>query len=136
MMKNTFLAILAGLMLTGCGEDNTPQEMEPEVAVAKDSIPTIKGEFILLKDGAVIKGKDFIYGVLIDSISRSLADSVAPFKRDEFDMIEVTVKAKIVQNPGQTGWEELAQIKEILEIPKRKGDSITTPKVTKDIEKP
>ena len=136
-MKKTFLALLTGLFIfAGCGEDNTPGEMEPEVAVVKDSIPTIKGEFIFLADAAVLKGKDFIYGVQIDSLGKILADTVEPLKRDEFDMIEVTVKAKIIQNPGQSGWEELVQIREIVEIPTKKGDSVTTPRVTKDIKKP
>lgn len=134
-MKKLLFALLASLfVLTGCGEDPEPEEAEPEAVVAKDSIPTIKGEFIFLADAAVLKGKDFIYGVQIDSISRKLADTVEPLKRDEFDMIEVVVKAKVVQNPGQTGWEELVQIREILEIPKK--DSVNSPKVTKDIDKP
>lgn len=136
-MKKIYFALLAVLfMLTGCGEDQAPEEIEPETVVAKDSIPTITGEFIFLADAAVIKGKDFIYGVQVDSLSRKLADTVAPLKRDEFDMIEVTVTGKIVQNPGQTGWEEILQIREILEIPKKDGDSINAPKVTKDIDKP
>lgn len=136
-MKKTFFILLAGLLfLTGCGEESAPEEAEPDVAVEKDSIPTITGEFIYLANAAVIKGKDFIYGVQVDSIGRKLADTVAPLKRDEFDMIEVTVKGKIVQNPGQTGWEEILQIKEILEIPTKAGDSIKAPKVTEDIDKP
>lgn len=136
-MKKFYFALLTALlMLTGCGEDQAPEELQPETVVAKDSIPTIKGEFIFLADAAVLKGKDFIYGVQIDSISKKLADTVEPLKRDEFDMIEVTVKAKVVQNPGQTGWEELVQIREILEIPNKKGDSLSAPKITKDINKP
>lgn len=136
-MKKFYFALLAVLfMITACGDDQAPAELEPEAVVAKDSIPTIKGEFIFLADAAVLKGKDFIYGVQIDSISRRLADTVEPLKRDEFDMIEVTVKAKVVQNPGQTGWEELVQIREILEIPKTQGDTSSAPKVIKDINKP
>ncbi|MCC8359331.1 hypothetical protein [Salinimicrobium sediminilitoris] len=136
-MKKIYFSLLAVLfMFTGCGEDSTPEDAEQEVVVVKDSIPTITGDFIFLADAAVIKGKDFIYGVEMDSISRKLADSVAFFKRDEFDMVPVTVKAKILQNPGQQGWEELVQIKEILEISARIPDTATAPKVKKDIDKP
>lgn len=136
-MKKFYFALLAVLfMLTGCGEDQASEELQPETVVAKDSIPTIKGEFIFLANAAVLKGKDFIYGVQIDSISRRLADTVEPLKRDEFDMIEVTVTGKIVQNPGQTGWEEILQIREIVEIPTKEGDSVNAPKVTNDIKKP
>ncbi len=136
-MKKFYFALLAVLfMFTGCGEDSTPNEIETEQVVAKDSIPTIKGEFIFLANAAVLKGKNFIYGVQIDSISRKLADSVALLKRDEFDMIPVTVKAKVVPNPGRTGWEELVQIREILEISTNTPDTTTVPKVTKDLDKP
>jgi hypothetical protein len=136
-MKKFYFALLAVLfMLTGCGEDQASEELQPETVVAKDSIPTIKGEFIFLANAAVLKGKDFIYGVQIDSISRRLADTVEPLKRDEFDMIEVTVTGKIVQNPGQTGWEEILQIREIVEIPTKEGDSLSAPKVTNDLKKP
>lgn len=136
-MKKFYFALLALLfMVLGCGEDPAPEELEPAAVVAKDSIPTIKGEFIFLADAAVLKGKDFIYGVQIDSISKKLADSVAQFKRDEFDMIPVTVKAKIVQNPGQRGWEELVQIREILEIISPEPDTATARKINKDIKKP
>jgi hypothetical protein len=136
-MKKFYFTFLAALfMLIGCGEDSAPEDVEQEALVVKDSIPTIKGDFIFLADAAVIKGKDFIYGVEMDSISRQLADSVAHFKRDEFDMVPVTVKAKILQNPGQQGWEELVQIKEILEISARVPDTASAPKVKKDIDKP
>ena len=136
-MKRIYFALLANLfMFAGCGQDPAPGEIEPEVVVVKDSIPTITGEFILLADGAVLKGKDFIYGVEIDSISQKLADSVAPLKKDEFDMIPVTVKAKVVQNPGPSGWEESVQIREILEISVNAQDALAPPEVTKDIDKP
>ncbi len=136
-MKRIYFTLLAALlMLTGCGEDPAPEEIEPQAVVVKDSIPTITGDFIFLADGAVLKGKDFIYGVQIDSISQKLADSIAPLKKDEFDMIPVTVKAKVVQNPGQKGWEELVQIREIIEIPGSTEEASAAPKVTKDIDKP
>ena len=136
-MKKIYFALLAGLfMLNSCGEDSEPTEVEPQVVVAKDSIPTIKGEFIFLADAAVLKGKDFIYGVQIDSLSRELADSVANFKQDDFDMVPVTVKARIIKNPRREGWEELVEIKEILEISTKETDTSAAPRIKKDIEKP
>lgn len=136
-MKRIYFALLALLfMFTGCGEDSASEEIEPEVVVAKDSIPTIEGEFIFLADAAVLKGRDFIYGVQIDSTSKKLADSVALFKQDEFDMVPVKVKAKVLQNMGREGWDELVQIKEILEVSANVPDTTSAPRVKKVIDKP
>ena len=62
------------------------------------------------------KGNDFVYGVTIDSISKDLAEQVEDYKEDQFDMIPVTLKGKIIQNPGTTGWDEFIEIREVLSI--------------------
>ena len=135
-MKKQFFAIITGLLLLTACEDNTTQE---EVIVtpvtAKDSLTTIEGEFIYLADAAVLKGRNFIYGVELDSVSLKLADSIAPLKRDEFHMIPVKIKGKVLRNPGGEGWEELVQIKEILEISADPADE-AAPQVKKDLDKP
>ena len=114
-------------MLAACGDD-TKEETEPAVPeVAQDSLTTIEAEFIYLADAAVLKGRSFIYGVELDSVSRELIKKVEPLKRDEFDMIPVVVRAKVIENPGQQGWDEIAQIREILEIPERETDSVQVP---------
>ncbi len=127
MKKELFAVLIILFSFSACGDDAREENIEPEpVAQVKDSLTTIKGEFIYLADAAVLKGKDFIYGVELDSISMKLADSVAPLKKDNFDMVPVTVRAKIVKNTGE-GWEEIAQIREILEISKPKADTVTAP---------
>ncbi len=75
----------------------------------------IRGEFILIDDAAVIKGKDFIYGVVIDEVTRELAKKVAPLQREEYDMVPVVIKGVIKPNPEQ-GWEEIVEIKEIIGV--------------------
>lgn len=123
MEKRLFAVLVVLLSFSSCGDD-TREEIEPEtVAQVQDSLTTIEGEFIYLADAAVLKGKDFIYGVELDSVSMKLADSVAPLKKDNFDMVPVKVRAKIVENPGE-GWEEIAQIREILEITQPKADTL------------
>lgn len=135
-MKKQFFAILTGLVLfTGCGDDSSPEEMDMTPVVAKDSISTIEGEFIYLADAAVLKGRNFIYGVELDSVSLKLADSIESLKRDEFHMVPVKVRGKIIQNSGREGWEELVQIKEILEISPDSPAEVA-PQVTRDIDKP
>lgn len=134
-MKRYFFAILTVLLLfTACGGDNTPEEVATTPVAAKDSIPTLSGEFIYLSNAAVLKGKNFIYGVRIDSLSKKLADSVEPLKKDEFHMIPVVVKGDIIKNPGRDGWEELVIIKEILEITPQEIEK--APEVIKDLDKP
>ncbi|SDK85309.1 hypothetical protein SAMN04488034_101661 [Salinimicrobium catena] len=114
-------------MFSACG-DETKEEIEPAVPeVAQDSLTTIEAEFIFLADAAVLKGRSFIYGVEMDSVSRELIKKVEPLKRDEFDMVPVVVRAKVIENPRQEGWDEIAQIREILEIPERQTDSVEAP---------
>lgn len=127
MKRTLFAALIILVSFSACGDDSRDESIEPKPAVqVQDSLTTIKGEFIYLADAAVLKGKDFIYGVELDSISMKLADSVAPLKKDNFDMVPVTVRAKIVKNTGE-GWEEIAQIREILEISQPKADTVKVP---------
>ncbi|MGB7784676.1 MAG: hypothetical protein WBL27_01115 [Salinimicrobium sp.] len=133
MKRTLFAALIILLGFSACGDD-TREEIEPEaVEQVQDSLTTIKGDFIYLADAAVLKGKDFIYGVELDSISMKLADSVAPLKKDNFDMVPVTVRAKIINNPGE-GWEEIAQIREILEVSQSKADTVKAPAMNNNEE--
>ena len=49
-------------------------------------------------------------------MSKVLAEQVQPFQKEEFDMVSVKVKGKIVTNSRQDGWDENIEIREILEI--------------------
>lgn len=135
-MKKQLFAVLTGMLLLGACDDNNSSEEVTETPVAvKDSLTTIEGEFIYLADAAVLKGRNFIYGVELDSVSLRLADSIAPLKRDEFHMIPVKIRGKVLRNPGGKGWEEVVKISEILEIT---ADPVTeaAPQVNKDLDKP
>jgi len=103
-MKKSLLLIALSLMLFCCKNEN--KKNDPNL---------IRGEFILIDDAAVIKGKDFIYGVVIDEMTKELAQKVAPLQREEYDMVPVVVKGIIKPNPEQ-GWEEIIQIKEIIGV--------------------
>ena len=118
MKKSLFALIIGMLMLNACATDSREDDVyKLEEQVEVDSIPTLHGEYMYLADAAVLKGDGFIYGVTIDSLSEELADRVRPLKQDDFDMVPVVVKAKISNNFGRQGWDEVIEIREILEIP-------------------
>ncbi len=103
-MKPSFIFIVLSIIIFSCKSENKNEE--PIL---------IRGEFILIDDAAVIKGSDFIYGVVIDEITHELAKKVTPMQREEYDMVPVVIKGFIKPNPEQ-GWEEIVEIKEIIGV--------------------
>jgi hypothetical protein len=80
----------------------------------------IRAEFIYLDDAAVLKGKDFIYGVEINRMSKKLAERVEPVKVEEFDMVPVVIKGIIKDKPeNEEGWDKIVVIKKIVSIDDR-----------------
>lgn len=124
MERNLFIILLSLLLVTSCATDSREDEFPEQQEQVQDSIPTLHGEFMLLADQAVIKGEGFIYGVTIDSLTEVLARRVEPLKEDEFDMVPVVVKAKVFNNFGRQGWDEVVEIREIVEIPEETSDSL------------
>ena len=109
------------LILFSCQDEERKDLMDaPTQEKVPDSIQVLEGDFVYTADAAVIRGEDFVYGVTQDSMSQMLSDKIAPLKADDFEMIPVKVKAKIVPNPQQEGWEEVIEILEIVEIPEGK----------------
>lgn len=121
MMKKLFgLLILSQLLFSCQNDDRKELQAEPETEKVPDSIQLLKGDFVYVADAAVLRGDGFVYGVTLDSMSQVLSNRVAGFKADEFEMVPVTVKAKILPNPKQEGWEEVIEIREIIEVPEAK----------------
>lgn len=99
---------------TGETTQDSTEYSGPNVQVG---MPIYRGEFIFTGDAAVIKGKDFIYGVAIDTLAKELAAKVAPIKQDEFDMVPVVVQGILSKKPeGSDGWDEVLAIKNIISI--------------------
>ena len=120
-MKKLFGILLMSLILFSCQDEERKDLMDaPTQEKVPDSIQVLEGDFVYTADAAVIRGEDFVYGVTQDSMSQMLSEKIAPFKADDFEMIPVKVKAKIVPNPQQEGWEEVIEILEIVEIPEGK----------------
>ncbi len=106
-MKQSLLLIAVTLILVSCKKEKSEsQNIESSL---------IRGEFILIDGAAVIKGTDFIYGVVINDATKELAKKVEPLQREEYDMVPVVIKGVIKPNPEQ-GWEEIVEIKEIIGV--------------------
>ncbi len=111
------LIIALAVTAFSCQDEGREDLMnQPETEKVPDSIQTLTGEFIYAGEAAILRGSDFVYGVTIDSMSKVLAEQVQPFQKEEFDMVAVKVKGKIVTNSRQDGWDENIEIREILEI--------------------
>lgn len=107
-MKKIFLLILITITVVAC-KDN------PEDRKSND--PQYDGEFIFIDDGAVLKGDNFIYGVTIDDMSKYLKDKVALIKKENYDMVPVTLKGTLSKKAeGAEGWDEILTITEIVNI--------------------
>lgn len=106
-MKKSFLLIILSLLIFSCKNEKS-QSSDGETTL-------IRGEFILIDDAGVIKGKDFIYGVVIDDIAKELNSKVKPLQREEYDMVPVVIKGIIKKN-ADDGWPEIVEIKEIVGV--------------------
>ena len=123
-MKQTIAIILFALIaLTGCKKENSQEQeskLVPATPVADEQLRLIEGEFYYTDEAAVLKGKSFIYGIKRDLMAEELSERTAPKKRNEFDMIPVTIRGVIEPNPEVTadgeGWKEIVVIKEIIKI--------------------
>lgn len=119
-MKRLLGLILIISVFFSCqNEDRKELMQQPEVKEEPDSLQVLTGDFVYVADAAVIRGEDFVYGVTIDSMSTLLSQKVAPLKSGDFEMIPVTIKAKILPNPSREGWDEIIEVREIIEIPER-----------------
>ena len=86
-----------------------------ETKTTEEDTDLIRGEFILIDNAAVIKGTDFIYGVVIDEVTLELAKKVKPLQREDYDMVPVVIKGIVKPNPTE-GWEQVVEIKEIIGV--------------------
>lgn len=136
MKKSLLVLSLITLVFTGCKNEKKQQESSEaentELPAEENSTEANKvdsdgntvliGDFIYSNEAAVINGKDFIYGIVLDSMARVLAEKVEPVKQDDYDMIPVAIKGKIQPNPNKDGWDEVVEITKIINISKSKSN--------------
>lgn len=136
MKKSLLVLSLMALVFTGCKNENkqsknteeadtipqTEEKTSKFIEKDSDGNSVLIGDFIYSDDAAVINGKDFIYGIVLDSMATVLAEKVKPIKKDEYDMIPVAIKGKIKPNPNEDGWDEVVEITKIINISKSKSN--------------
>lgn len=120
-MKKINLIVILALVLFACkNEAKTEVNLEENRAKSydeNDGLVTMKGEFVYYADAAVFQTSNEIYGVVIDENLQLLEKQVKPFKKEETDMVPVTVRVrKFEKAKDEEGWQYLVEIKEILKV--------------------
>ncbi|MDH7446278.1 hypothetical protein [Aquimarina sp. 2201CG14-23] len=127
-MKNFFIILTLSLSIISCKNDSKKSSDTEEPSL-------IRGEFILIDDAGVIKGKDFIYGVVIDEMAIELNKKIKPLQREEYDMVPVVIKGTIKANT-EDGWPEVVEIKEIVGVSEPTSELPTKIKSSDSLQEP
>ena len=112
-MKKIIVLITLFVSLSACKND----QKTTLVTTENSNLAVYKGEFIFTDGAAVLKGSDFIYGVVVDDKMKELADKVAPVKKDVYDMVPVIVTGTLAPGPQDIEtWEEFLTIIDIVQV--------------------
>lgn len=123
---NRFLIIcICASLFMACKSDNKKEGVDIEVETSKsydqnDGLITLKGDFIYdeNQNAAVIQtANSTIYGVVVDDNMKALNEKVKAFKKEDTDMVPVTVRAKRFAKPeGEEGWPFRLEIKQTIKV--------------------
>lgn len=118
-MKSIFKLLLIISCLVACQNSKDTKTSEKSKA-SKTKIykaeNLIKGEFIFVDNSAVLKGKDFIYGVVLDEKAEELIAQTNALKKDEYDMFPVILTGKVIKKDTKDTWQQWLEIKDIVEV--------------------
>ncbi len=118
-MKKVFTVIILLSVLISCKTDKKETQTQSiETEATKSNELTLNGSFIYYDNAAVLQTKEEIYGVITDSMMQALNDRAKKYKKEETDMVPVSVKAKISTKKDNTAWESKIEILEILKVSK------------------
>ena len=130
-MKKVALLLTILLALSSCKDEkktevDTTSEEKPLVAEPgktlkqSDGLIAIEGEFLYVKEdsAAVFKTPRQMYGVVLDDKMNELSTLVESHKVDQFTMVPVTLRVRIVENDVENQWKQKIEIKEILKVSK------------------
>ena len=127
-MKKVVALLIMFTVLVSCKEDkktdiDTAKDNQSIVAEngktmkQNDGLIAIQGDFIYYADAAVLKTPTRMYGVVIDDKMQELQKQVKAFKKEDTDMVPVTIRGRMFKkDSSEEGWEDLIEIKEILKV--------------------
>ena len=125
-MKNTLIILMTLTFLVGCKNDKTTEENvtskttvleDGKTEKQSDGLIAIQGQFIYYADAAVLKTANKIFGVVLNDKVNELQDQVKDYKKEDTDMVPVTVRGRIFKkDSNEEGWEDKIEIKEILNV--------------------
>lgn len=111
----SFLIFISVTILSCKSEADTEKESEKQNIEVVSTLKSFKGEFIHVDTAAVLKGRDFIYGVKMNEIAKDIIKQVDTIKQDEYDIVNIEVKGEIQPNDKE-GWEEIIVIESIEKV--------------------
>jgi len=126
-MKRFFEILLIAILTISCQDTKREDAVAaPQAEEVQDSIKLLQGDFVYVADAAVLRGENYIYGVKQDSMAIQLSKKIGTLKSNDFEMVPVKLRAKVIANPRNEGWNEIIEIREILEVAgsKARQDSI------------
>jgi hypothetical protein len=124
MMKKVFTLLICASLFISCKNDSkteasTIEESESKSYDQNDGLVTLKGDFIYDQgqNAAVIQtANNTIYGVVVDDNMKALNEKVKAFKKEDTDMIPVTVRVRRFESNKENTWKFHVEIKDIIKV--------------------
>lgn len=108
--------IIFSTLFFSCKSDKKSEEKKEAIKVETKALQkgytTLDGEFIHVDTAAVLKVNNKLYGVMMNDMAKEAIQKTNAIKTDDYDVINVTIKAEISPNPEE-GWEEIVTIKSL-----------------------
>ncbi|WP_405370174.1 MULTISPECIES: component of SufBCD complex [unclassified Nonlabens] len=124
-MKRLIVFSFLVLSIASCkNESQSTEETVVTKEVTENALPEgeqlYRGEFIYLKDAAVLTTRNEIYAVEINDKMHELNEVAKALKKTEFDMVNVVIHGTIQPNPVKAeigeGWDQMVSITKIIEV--------------------
>ncbi|WP_298893881.1 hypothetical protein [uncultured Psychroserpens sp.] len=130
-MKKVFVLLITLVVFVSCKDDKTAEtEMSSEEKTTvtepgktlkqSDGLIAIQGDFLYVDadKAAVFKTPTQMYGVVIDDKMNELNEQVKQYKADQYTMVPVTLRVRMIENDVENQWKQKIEIKEILKVSK------------------
>ncbi len=115
-MKKLLFIVGILMVMASCDDEQQPEPKSIAETTAEDSIQNYKGTFITVGKSAVLKGNQFVYEVKMDSMAKLLKDSFKNYELTDSNLIPIEVKGKVTKNVRFSGYSQVIEIKEIIEV--------------------